>query len=87
MSKKEKYVEKIIQLIEDYTSRKSNLKIIFSSDGSKKIVYIVDNKVVDLDSTEVTEKFAALLMVNKLITKQDLLEATSKGLKTNSTHS
>lgn len=72
---------KIFETVTDALSKGPNIRIVFSRDESRKIFDIVDRRIVNLDSTEVMEKFAPLLIMTKLATQDDLKEFALPGLK------
>jgi len=63
---------KIIEIILNAEKEHSSYCIIFSYKKSRKQLYISNKHIYALDSTEVTEKFSALLVMAKLLSREEL---------------
>jgi len=63
---------KILDIVQGAVSKNQNVRIIFSEREAWKSYEIHQQQVVHIDSTDVTEKFGALLLMSKLITTEAL---------------
>lgn len=72
MDRKSILAAKILDIIQGAVSKNPNVRIIFSEREAWKSFEIHDQQIVHIDSTDVTEKFGALLLMSKLITTEAL---------------
>lgn len=66
--------------IESY-HEENPLRLVFSDNKSRKTFDLSRSGIINLDSTEVKEKFAALLLMSRLLTTEDLRDG-AEGLRT-----
>ncbi len=72
---------KILEVIQKATAKTADVRIIFSHKDSWKSIDISGEDILHIDSTEITEKYGALLLMNKLIAPSDLKKATASDSK------
>ena len=73
--------EKISTIFRQSLDQKESFSIVFSDRDANKSFFIHNRRVVHLDSSVVSEKFAALLVMTKLITRDDLKVLADQNLK------
>lgn len=72
---------KILEVIQKAMAKSAEVRIIFSHGDSWKSIDISGEEILHIDSTEITEKYGALLLMNKLIAPADLKKATASDAK------
>ena len=75
MERKNVLATKLAEIITVAIGKNSHCRLVFSNQDSKKVFDFSDVMIVNLDSTEVTEKYAALLLMAKLIDQDELRQA------------
>jgi curved DNA-binding protein CbpA len=72
---------KILEVIEKAKAKSASLRITFSHEDAWKSIDISGDEIVHIDSSEITEKYGALLLMNKLVAPSDLKKATQNDSK------
>ncbi len=75
MERKNVLATKLAEIVTGAIGKNSHCRLVFSNQDSKKVFDFSDGMIVNLDSTEVTEKYAALLLMSKLIDQDELRQA------------
>lgn len=73
--------QKLMVIFQDAATKHDHLRVIFSQGPAKKTFDISRGKIVNLESSEVLEKFSPLLIVLKFISQDDLRHAVTGSRK------
>lgn len=76
--KKTVLAKKIVKILDDLRQKDTPVSLIFTNDKIRKSFFIKNSLIFGLDSSDVTEKFSALLVMSKQITKDDLKTLVTK---------
>ena len=75
MERKNVLAIKLAEIVTGAIGKNPHCRLVFSNQDSKKVFDFSDGMIVNLDSTEVTEKYAALLLMSKLVDQEQLRQA------------
>jgi curved DNA-binding protein CbpA len=81
MDRKIVLATKLAEIITGAIGKNPHSRLVFSNQDSKKVFEFSDGMIVNLDSTEVTEKYAALLLMSKLVDQDELRRAAQPDRK------
>jgi tetratricopeptide (TPR) repeat protein len=81
MDRKTALAAKLAEIINGALEKNPKCRILFSNDETKKVFDFSDGLIVNLDSTEVLEKYSGLLLMSKLVTQDELRDAASNDCK------
>jgi|GEM_PF-1151220 len=70
--KKAALVRKIVKILDELRLKESPVSLIFTNNQDRKSFFIHHDLIYGLDSSKITEKFSALLVMAKQISKDDL---------------
>ena len=75
MERKNVLATKLAEIVTGAMGKNPHCRLVFSNQDTKKVFDFSDGMIVNLDSTEVTEKYAALLLMSKLVDQEELRQA------------